>query len=550
MPTPADLVRIAGVMLAVAWAWPVPWRPVSGIDIVGAIAAIVGGYPILREAFGAVTARRMTMELSMTIAIAAALVISEVFTALVIVLFVLIAEVLENLTVERGRGAIRDLLGLLPRVATVRRPHGESEVDIGAVRLDDVVIVKPGGHIPVDGVVVAGQSFVDEATISGESLPVEKVAGARAYAGTINQSGMLEIRVTGVGRDTAFGKIIDVVERAEGARAPIQKLADRLAGYLVYFALTAAAITLLVTRDPRATIAVVIVAGACGIAAGTPLAILGAIGQAARRGAIIKGGRPLEILAHVDTAIFDKTGTLTHGAPAVTGVWPASGASASDLLAAAAIAEARSEHPFARAILGAAAERRLPLSAPDTFDYTPGQGIVCRVAGHEIVVGGRTLVSRHGIAVGANDARVRHGSEIFVARDRRFLGTLEITDVTRGEAREAIAALRALGITTTLLTGDSAGVATLVGRAVGVDRIEAELLPEEKLAHVDALRAAGHTVMMVGDGVNDAPALMRAHVGVAMGSGTEVARETAGIMLLGNDLMSLVDALRVARRVS
>ena len=547
-PNRAEIVRIAAVMLAVAWAWLEPWRPLAGVDVVGALAAVGGGYPIFREAFEAIAARRMTMELSMTIAIVAALVIGEVFTALVIVLFVLVAEILEHLTIERGRGAIKDLVDLLPREATVRRPHGADEVDIEAVRVDDVVIVKPGGRLPVDGVVDAGQSFVDEATITGESLPVEKVPGARVYAGTINQSGMLEVRVRGVGRETAFGKIVEIVERAESSRAPIQRLADRLAGYLVYFALGAAVLTFLVTRNPRSTIAVVIVAGACGIAAGTPLAILGAIGQAARRGVIIKGGRPLEVLAHVDTVVFDKTGTLTHGTPVVTAVLPAPGVSADDLLEAATIAEARSEHPFARAILKAAADQQLPLRAPDAFSYTPGQGIVCRVADDEIVVGSRALVRERGIDVSADGSRDHHGSAIFVARGDRFLGRFEVSDVLREEATAAIDALRALGLTTAVFTGDSAGVATSVGRALGVDHVEAELLPEEKLARIDALRAAGRTVMMVGDGVNDAPALTRADVGAAMGSGTDVARETAGIMLLGNDLRGLVDALRLARR--
>jgi Cd2+/Zn2+-exporting ATPase/Cu+-exporting ATPase len=461
---------------------------------------------------------------------------------------VLVAEVLEGLTVARGRGAIRDLLDLLPRRTTIRRPDGLDEIAVEEVRAGDVVVVKPGSHVPVDGVVVAGHSFVDEATITGESLPIEKVCGGRVYAGTTNQSGMLEIRVGGVGRSTAFGKIIEVVERAEASRAPIQRLADRLAGYLVYFALGAAAVTFLITRDPRSTIAVVIVAGACGIAAGTPLAILGAIGQAARRGAIVKGGRPLEVLAHVDLVVFDKTGTLTHGVPAVTAVSPAPGVSVGDLLHAAAVAEARSEHPFARAILKSAADHRIPVSAPDAFAYTPGRGIVCRAAGAEIVVGGRALLAQRGIALDRDGMPEAQGSEIFIARDARFLGRLEISDTTRDEARAAVGALRALGIRTIVLTGDDADVATSVGRAVSVDRVEAELLPEDKLARIDALRAAGHVVMMVGDGVNDAPALTRADVGVAMGSGTDVARETAGIMLLGDDLRGVVETLRIARR--
>jgi Cd2+/Zn2+-exporting ATPase/Cu+-exporting ATPase len=544
----ADLVRIAAVAVAVAWAWFHPWSPLGRLDLIGVIAALGGGYPIFREAVEALVARRMTMELSMPIAIVAALAIGEVFTALVIVLFVLIAEVLEHLTVARGRGAIRDLLDFLPRDATIRRGDATEAVGIHAVRVDDVVIVKPGSRLPVDGVVTAGQSFVDEATITGESLPVEKGPGSGVYAGTINQSGMLEVRVARVGRETAFGKIVDAVERAEASRAPIQKIADRLAGYLVYFALGTAGLTFLLTRDARSTIAVVIVAGACGIAAGTPLAILGAIGQAARRGVIVKGGLPLEVLAHVNAAVFDKTGTLTYGTPVVAATEPAVGVSAEELLTVAATAEARSEHPFAKAILAMAAERSLRVAAPEAFAYTPGKGILCRANGDEIAVGNRDLLHERGVSVPETSTNGHEGSRVFVARGMRFLGTLRVTDRTREDARTAIQALRALGIRTTLLTGDSAPVATAVGRDLGVDKIASELLPDEKLARIEALKISGQIVMMVGDGVNDAPALMEASVGVAMGSGTDVARESASVMLLGNDLTALVDTVKLARR--
>ena len=547
-PSKTDVGRIAAVAVAVAWAWFQPWSALAHLDLIGALAALAGGYPIFREAVESLVARRMTMELSMTIAIVAALAIGEVFTALVIVLFVLIAEVLEHLTVARGRGAIRDLLDFLPRDATVRRGHTTEAVGIQTVRVDDVVVVKPGSRLPVDGVVIAGQSFVDEATITGESLPVEQGPGSHVYAGTINQSGMLEVRVARVGRDTAFGKIIDAVERAEASRAPIQKIADRLAGYLVYFALSAAALTFLLTRDARSTIAVVIVAGACGIAAGTPLAILGAIGQAARRGVIIKGGLPLELLAHVDTAVFDKTGTLTYGTPVVAAIEPAAGVNGEELLTAAASAEARSEHPFAKAILAKVAERSLRTTAPETFSYTPGKGIVCRANGEDIVVGSRDLLHERGVTVPDTPTDGHKDSQIFVAQGTRFLGTLRVSDRTRENARTAIQAVRALRIRTTLLTGDSAAVAAAVGRDIGVDQIESELLPDEKLAKIAALTTAGRTVMMVGDGVNDAPALMKASVGVAMGSGTDVARESAGVMLLGNDLTALADTLKLARR--
>src|ERR1700736_4686186 len=258
----------------------------------------------------------------MASAIVAALAVREIFTALVITLFVLVAEILEGLTVGRGRTAIRHLVGLLPTNAIVRRNEAWQDVETKEIAVGEIVLVKPGTRIPVDGVVAGGHSFVDQATITGESMPAEKSKGASVYAGTINQSGALEIRVDRMGRDTTFGKIIDAVERAEKSRAPIQGIADRLAGYLVYFALAAAAITFLITHNARSTISVVIVAGACGIAAGTPLAILGSIGRAAQDGAIVKGGLYLEKLADVDTILLDKTGTLTFGTPAVTEIRP------------------------------------------------------------------------------------------------------------------------------------------------------------------------------------------------------------------------------------
>ncbi|MGH2906817.1 MAG: heavy metal translocating P-type ATPase [Solirubrobacterales bacterium] len=540
-----DLIRIGMVGLAVLASWLMPWRPFASLEVISLVATLAGGLPIWKEAVAAVAERRMTMELSMTIAIGAALAIGESFTASVIVLFVLVAEVLEHQTVGRGRRAIKQLTELLPRTATVRSDTGDREMELAELRAGDVILVKPGSRLPVDGEVIAGHSFVDQATITGESLPVEKLPGARVFAGTINHSGVLEVRAASVGRDTAFGRIIEAVERAEHTRAPVQKVADRLAGYLVYFALVCAAFTFLVTRDPRSTISVVIVAGACGIAAGTPLAILGAIGRAARGGAIVKGGLYLEALGQVDTVVLDKTGTLTLGVPNVVAVQPVPGVSEHDVLAAAGVAEKRSEHPLARAILG-----RLPAppADPEQFSYTPGLGIVCSAAGETIIVGSRALLARHDIALDACAAAPPQLTEVLVARRGVLLGAIYIADVLRDEATQAVAALRAMGIRTVLLTGDSRAIADAVGAQLAVDDVGAELMPQDKVDRVTALMASGRKVAMVGDGVNDAPALAQADVGVAMGSGTDVARESADVLLLGNDLLRLVETLQIARR--
>ncbi len=539
-----ELLRIGFVAVAVAVSWLHLWRPVANFDLVAWGATLAGGYPIFKEAVSALLERRMTMELSMTIALGAALSIGEAFTALVIVLFVLIAEVLEHLTVGRGRKAIRDLMDFLPRSVSVRRGEGTEELSADALRLGDVVVVKPGSRVPVDGEVVGGHSFVDQAMVTGESLPVEKTAGVKVFAGTVNQSGVLEVKAFGVGKDTAYARIIEAVERAEKTRAPIQKTADRLAGYLVYFALAAAVLTFLITRNARATISVVIVAGACGIAAGTPLAILGAIGRAARLGSIIKGGIHLEALGHVDTVVLDKTGTLTLGTPAVVAVRAAPGVSIRDLLQAAATAESASEHPLAAAVLKKAQAEGVTAARAENFAYTPGRGIVCSSSGAQLVVGKVALLREKGVVIENEDA----SCNIHVAIGEKYLGGIEVADVVRPEAKAAMEQLKAMGLHLVLLTGDAAAVAKTVGAELGLDNVLADLLPEQKTAEIKRLQAAGRKVAMVGDGINDAPALAEALVGIGMGSGTEIAREAADVVLLGNDLLKLVETMRIARR--
>jgi Cd2+/Zn2+-exporting ATPase/Cu+-exporting ATPase len=545
----SDGVRIVFVAVVAGVVWSELWEPLPVIRTAGVIGLLVGGWPILKEALESITERRMTMELSMTIAVVAAAVIGELFTALVITLFVLVAEVLEGLTVGRGRRAIRDLLQLLPREVSVRRSGAIQSVAADEVIAGDAVLVGPGGQVPVDGTVISGHSFVDESRITGESMPVEKTAGMKVFAGSINQSGALEVSAERIGRDTSYGKIIDAVERAEKSRAPVQRLADRMAGYLVYLALGAALLTFLIAHDIRATISVIIVAGACGIAAGTPLAILGGIGRSARLGAIVKGGVHLENLARVDTVVLDKTGTLTFGRPEVRQVVSVIGASRDELLDAAAAAELRSEHPLGKAIAVYARDRGRNLAEPAIFAYTPGRGIAANVNGSDILVGNRAWMTENGIIVaGDADQTSTLGSEVFVARNGHLIGSITVADAIRPESRRAIEGLHRMGIRTVLLTGDVRHVGIAVASALGIQEVEAGMRPEDKQARVRRLVAEGRRVAMVGDGVNDAPALAAADVGIAMGSGTDVAQESADVVLLGNDLGCLVETLALARR--
>ena len=539
-------VAFVAVILIVVWAQLVP--RVRGIDIVAVLGLLIGGYPIFKEAIADLLERRMTMELSMTIALVAAAAIGEFFTALLITVFVLIAEILEGMTVGRGRRAIRQLLDLLPQTAEVRSQGQVASRSLSEVTVGDVVLVRPGGRIPVDGVVASGHSFVDQSTITGESMPVEKIAGTAVFAGTINQSGVLEITAEKIGRDTAFGRIIEAVERAERSRAPIQRMADRFAGYLVYFALGCAALTFLVTHNARSTISVIVVAGACGIAAGTPLAILGAIGRAARKGAIIKGGLYLEVLSAVDTVVLDKTGTLTLGTPEIFDVRTYNSYRPADVVRIAATAERFSEHPLARAITRRASDLSLVVGEPAAFHYSPGMGIVCEVDGQHTLVGTRALLEQEGLTIPADGTASDRFSEVMVATGGSVLGSIRIADVLRAEATAAVAEMRNLGLRTVLLTGDRKEIADATAEALGVDEVQAELLPDQKVTRVRELRIEGRVVAMVGDGVNDAPALMESNVGVAMGSGTDVARESASVVLLGNDLVRFTEVLKVARR--
>ena len=540
-----EVLRVVFVALAAAAVWFHLWEPFHSVSVIGLAATLIGGYPIFKEASENIVERRMTMELSMTIALVSALAIGEFFTALVITAFVLAAEILEGLTVGRGRRAIQDMLDFLPQVASVLRGGQIVDVPTQTILPGEIVVIRPGSRIPVDGQVVGGHSFVEEAAITGEPMPSEKTAGKEVYAGTINQAGSLQVRADRLGKETTFGKIIEAVEKAEHSRAPIQKMADRLAGYLVYFALGAAVLTFLITHNIRSTISVIIVAGACGIAAGTPLAILGAIGRAARHGSIIKGGIYLEALGQLNTVFLDKTGTLTFGMPLVTEVNPAQGVTESSLLEAVASAESSSEHPLGRAIVRFAEQQKIPVSHPAHFEYRIGRGVLALVRSEQTVAGNRALFAELGLA--KPDRAVAEGTEIFVARNGSYIGSVVVADQLRPGSASAVKALQEMKIEVVLLTGDSRQTAQAVASNLGIRNVHAELLPEQKTAQITEQVREGRVVAMLGDGINDAPALSEATVGVAMGAGTDVARESADVVLIGNDLMKFVETVRVAR---
>lgn len=569
----ADIVRITVVGLAALGAWAAGTARAPGwvVGVVGATALLVGCWPIVVEAAGDLRERRMSMELSMLLAIVAAAAIGEWVTALVIAVFVLAAEVLEDLSMDRGRDALTDLMSFLPQTArVVTGPHTDetTEVPLDEVCPGQVIALSPGGRVPVDGVVRTGWADVDQSRVTGESLPVLVGPGDRVPAGSITR-GALELEVERVGEDSSYGRIVAAVRHAQSSRAPVQRLADRLAARIVYLALAAALVTFLATRDVRSTISVIIVAGACGVAAGTPLAVLAAIARAARCGAFVKDGTHLEQLSAVDTVVLDKTGTLTVGAPRVVAVSPAESPATpctdeAEVLALAAAAEWNSEHPIGRAIRTEAAVRDLTVPVPSNVTYSPGAGVSARVDGRRVTVGrregqehqpGQDAAGAEANAViasnTASDPEAPSATSVVEVRaDGRLLGTIALADRLRQGAATAVRDLGDMGLEVLMLTGDSAASAGDVARVLDLNenRVRAGLLPTDKEEVVRSLRRAGKSVAMVGDGVNDAPALSAADVGIAMGTGTDVAREAGDVVLVGSAPADLVETVRVARR--
>lgn len=431
----------------------------------------------------------------MLLAIIAAAAIGAWTVALVVTVFVLAAEILEDLTVSRGTDALTDLMAFLPATVQVRDANGIRTIRLDEVRPGQTILVIPGGRIPVDGVVTGGASSLDQSRITGESLPVEVTVGEPVFASSINLLSAIEVAVDKVGADSGSGQIIDAVRAAQQSRAPVRRLADRLAGYLVYTAIGAAAITFLATRDLTLTISVIMVAGACGIAAGTPLAVLASIGRAARAGAFVKDGTHLERLATVDTIVFDKTGTLTEGAPHIVAIRAADGFGDDDVLAAAASAELFSEHPLGKAIVADARSRDLAITEPDTFDYQPGRGLTARVGGRAVAVGNADSVAGETAASIAlrTDLTETPGTAVHVAVDGRHLGVIVLADAVRTSAQRCISDLCAMRLRLIMLTGDEEPPGRAVAAELAIDDVRANLLPADNLAAIHAeLDAAAH----------------------------------------------------------
>jgi len=485
--------------------------------------------------------------------------------AAVITVLVLLGQVLELRAREQTSGAIRALMDLAPKTARRIRADGtDEEVGLEAVAVGDRLRVRPGEKIPVDGELTEGRVAIDESMVTGESMPVTKSAGDKVVGGSINKTGAFVMRAEKVGADTLLAQIVQMVAQAQRSRAPIQRMADRVSGWFVPAVLAAAlaafAVWAVVGPQPRlayalvAAVSVLIIACPCALGLATPMSIMVGVGRGARAGVLIKNAEALERFETIDTLVIDKTGTLTEGRPAVTAILTAPGRDEAELLRLAASLERASEHPLADAIVRAAADRGLVLSEPADFDSPVGRGVTGTVDGHALLLGSGAFLSGQRVDISALDAdaealRADGATAIFAAVDGRLAGVFAIADPIKPTTAEAVRALQAAGVRLVMMTGDNRTTALAVARKLGISDVEAEVLPQGKAAVVERLRAEGRRVAMAGDGVNDAPALAAAEVGIAMGAGSDVAIESAGVTLLRGDLQGLVKARRLSRAV-
>ena len=481
-------------------------------------------------------------------------------TAGVIIALILLGKYLESVSKGRTSQAIKKLMRLAPKTARVVRDGTEMEIPVGDVVPGDLVRVRPGERIPVDGAVTEGLTSVDESMLTGESIPVEKSLGASVVGGSLNKNGSILFRAERVGRDTVLAQIIRLVEEAQGSKAPIAKLADVVSGYFVPavigIAIAAAAGWLIAGESPSfaltAFTAVLVIACPCALGLATPTAIMTGTGKGAELGILITGGEALETAGKTRVVVLDKTGTITEGRPAVTDVVPAAGASAEEVVRLAAAAERRSEHPLAEAILKHAADKDIEVPEPENFTAVPGRGIDASVGGRTVLLGNRAFIRERSVPTGeleqeAASLAAEGKTPVYLAADGRLLGILAVADTIKDTSAEAVHILHGMGIETVMLTGDNRLSAEAVARQTGIDRVAAEVLPGGKAAEIKKLQEEGRLVAMVGDGINDAPALAQADVGIAVGNGTDVAIESADIVLMRGDLRDVADAIRLSR---
>jgi Cd2+/Zn2+-exporting ATPase len=529
----------------------------SETSIILALLGIACGYRLYAKAIRLLFHKKITVQLFVVIAIAASIVAGYYIPAATVVLIILAGTTLEDYVLHRTRGAIEKLVNMSPKTALVRRDGEEIEVSVEDVKLGETVLVKPGEKIPVDGTVVSGYSAVNQAAITGESMPAEKTKGNYVFAGSMNGNGALEVKTEKIAEDTTLAHIIHLVEEAQEKRAPIQNIADRFTTYFVpsisslaVIVFTATYILVGLQQAITRTVSILLVACPCALSLSVPIALVGAIGNASMKGIIIKGGTNVEKVKDVRLVAIDKTGTLTIGEPKVVEIKPLSNQSEYEIVKYAAIAEKFSEHPISKAVIAKATELEISIPDPTKFKIIPGRGVEAYYGKQEILIG-KDMMER---AVTEEEDKViceleNEGKTVLpVILDKHLIGVIAVADTIRANSRDAIERLRRLGIKTVMLTGDNVRAAKSIAGQIGVDEFHAELLPEQKVEVIGKMKN-DNVVAMVGDGVNDAPALASADVGFAMGAaGSDVAIETADVALLADDLTKVEYTIRLSRK--
>ena len=526
------------------------WRGFVPVQVLWAAVA-TGLYPLVKTGIvDLIKEHKIGTEIFVTIATLVAVFGGETVAGAVLMTIILIAEFIADLNTDRARASIKSLIGAVPQNAIVKRNGREETVPIAALKMGDVVLVRTGEKIPVDGKVVTGQASVNQAPITGESIPQEKTVGGDVFAGTIVESGALDVKTEKIGADTIFSRIIALVENAEEQRAPVQKLADKVSAFLIPAVLIFLVVVYLATRDISKIVTLLIFTSPAELGLATPLVMIAAVARGARSGVLIKGGLYLEILAKANAMVFDKTGTLTANKPSVVGVKVLESAYSKDeILRLAAAADRRSAHPLAKAVVSAAVDAGIVVPEPTDYEAVQGRGVKASADGRRILVGNPALLRSANVEV-ADEVQDERRTPVHVAVDGKLVGVIFIADTVRSGAREALLELRKTGVKKlVMLTGDNRVTAEAIAKGIGLDDVMADLMPEDKVAAIAELQRQGYSVAMVGDGVNDAPALAKANVGIAMGGGgTQAALEAADIALMTDDLSKIVAAKNIARR--
>lgn len=553
------VLLVLGVISTVA-SWLVLQTSITYASVTGIALALIAvgcGYTIYVTAFRLLFRKRITVQLFVTVAIATSIAAGYYIPAATIVVIILAGTTLEDYVLYRTRGSIEKLVNMSPKIALVRRDGMEVEVAVEDVKLGETVLVKPGDKIPVDGTVISGYSAVNQAAITGESMPAEKTKGDQVFAGTMNGNGALEIKTEKIAEDTTISHIIHLVEEAEEKRAPIQNIADRFTTYFLPFILILAsavfaATYFLVGLQPAITrtVSILLVACPCALGVAVPVAVVGAIGNASMNGIIIKGGTNIEKVKDVTLVAIDKTGTLTIGEPKVVEIKTLNNHSEDEVVKYAAIAEKFSEHPISKAVTSKATELGVSIPDPTKFKIVPGRGVEAYYGKQQILIGkgmaDRAFTEEEDKVISAFESEGKTVLPIIL--DKQVIGIIAVADTVRKDSSEAVQRLRRLGIKTVMLTGDNMRAAKSIAGQIGVDEFYAELLPEQKVEVIGKMKN-GNVVAMVGDGVNDAPALANADVGFAMGAaGSDVAIETADVALLGDDLTKVEYTIRLSRK--